>query len=688
MSTHSIIDNIILLSGCKLRQIILLLIISISINAQTTTIQVHTLDNSLNPVDNIEVSVEGMDYIPTNSKGIAFVSLDSESLPPEKIKIKNPELEAESWSYSRGILEIILRKKNYEEITFRLVNSDNNPVANNVVILEGPQKITRKSNEKGYVTIPYPKDSQLRDQYTLIVPGYNVTTNKIESKTSQLVVTSLEKPSTKQIVENDEKDIEINNDNPELAFLDTITTIESFYRALMLQDIKAFNKDEKKLINEKFYRLYQQSSFLSSKRPEPKIAPDGNSTIERELELLKRSAENEQESIIQNKNDFQLRLSRVNERLSGQTDNLTENQKRDLAAEVDAIENALLTSQQLFTGYQSDYLKIINELRAKLENLEGIQGQLKKSEELRLKEQEEFQNKLLKITLIFVGLIIFTFILVLLVRIYIRQKNELKSANNEVARINSQLEKLVSDKTQSLVKINNELDQFLYRSAHNLRRPLSSILGLHNIAKLTLEGDSLVLFEKAAQTAFEMDELLQKLQMISHIHLPDSAELVDFEGSVDSILDSFEKEISENNIRIKKDIEPGMTYIISPILVSIILSNLIENSIRFCVYSKKPDPQIIIKIREENKKVKITIRDNGTGISKDVWDKIYDMFFVGFEYGKGNGLGLYITKKAVEVLNGEIAFTSEEQKFTQFDVLIADKAISPRSTKKKLAIEA
>ena len=53
--------------------------------------------------------------------------------------------------------------------------------------------------------------------------------------------------------------------------------------------------------------------------------------------------------------------------------------------------------------------------------------------------------------------------------------------------------------------------------------------------------------------------------------------------------------------------------------------------------------------------VTIEIQDNGQGIAKELQDQIFDMYYRANERSKGNGLGLYIVKKAVEKLDGAIS---------------------------------
>ena len=64
--------------------------------------------------------------------------------------------------------------------------------------------------------------------------------------------------------------------------------------------------------------------------------------------------------------------------------------------------------------------------------------------------------------------------------------------------------------------------------------------------------------------------------------------------------------------------------------------------------------------------VNLEVEDNGQGIDPQFKDRIFDMYFRGNDRSKGNGLGLYIVKKAVEKLNGRITFSSVYGKGSTF----------------------
>ncbi len=237
------------------------------------------------------------------------------------------------------------------------------------------------------------------------------------------------------------------------------------------------------------------------------------------------------------------------------------------------------------------------------------------------------------------------------------QSEELIEANQIISDINSDLEKKVSERTAQLEKAFIELDTFFYRSSHDFRRPLTTFLGLAEVAKITVKDkNSLELFERVRDTALNLDKMLVKLQSISDVGTQQLYyEEVDLKDLVLNTVGTFWEQLEEKGICTRFNFGTDSRIYTYPVLVKIIVENLIENSINF---SSQQNPLISIDTFEQDHAVSIQIKDNGQGFAKEFSDKIFDMYFRANFMSKGNGLGLYIVKKAVDKLNGSIVFSS------------------------------
>lgn len=238
------------------------------------------------------------------------------------------------------------------------------------------------------------------------------------------------------------------------------------------------------------------------------------------------------------------------------------------------------------------------------------------------------------------------------------QSEELIEANQTISSINRRLEVKVEERTFKLKEAYKELDTFFYRSSHDFRRPLTTFLGLAEVARITVKDQSaLELFDKVRETAITLDKMLVKLQSISDVG---AQQLVYREVFLKELLtnvcDSYRDEIEGKHIDLQLAITVDKPFASYPAMVKIIVENLIENAVQFKTGEK---PFIRITAANNDTHLFITVADNGQGISKEYHDRIFDMYFRANQNAKGNGLGLYIVKKAVEKLDGSISFESE-----------------------------
>lgn len=237
------------------------------------------------------------------------------------------------------------------------------------------------------------------------------------------------------------------------------------------------------------------------------------------------------------------------------------------------------------------------------------------------------------------------------------RSRELQEANRIIAGNNRELEVKVEERTSALREAYKELDTFFYRASHDFRRPLTTFLGLAEVAKITVKDDSgKELFEKVRETAINLDKMLFKLQSISDVG---SQQLV--YGEVDvaeifySVLEQYRAELTSRNISTSTSFRLPEKFYSYPTMIFLVLDNLIENAIMFSRYE---GAVINLRARQEEGFIILEVEDNGDGIEEQYQPHIFEMYFRGNDRSKGNGLGLYIVKKAVEKLHGTVTFRS------------------------------
>lgn len=256
-------------------------------------------------------------------------------------------------------------------------------------------------------------------------------------------------------------------------------------------------------------------------------------------------------------------------------------------------------------------------------------------------------------------------------------QEEIETANSNLRRINQHLEDLVAERTQSLQDTNEalsmanqELDTLIYRASHDFKGPVATLTGLSQIARLDAQDKNTIkYFDKVEQTAQQMDGMLEKLHQVSYIIGKKlDTELLSFEDII--------QQVKANNASLLQDCqasleitEDDLMFIHSDMdMMLAIFDNLVENSIHFRNQEIENPPQIQIRISNSLGHIIVDYQDNGAGIPAEQFPKIFDMFFRGSEESKGNGLGLYVVKKALERLKAEIKVDSREGTFTHFSM--------------------
>jgi PAS domain S-box-containing protein len=229
-------------------------------------------------------------------------------------------------------------------------------------------------------------------------------------------------------------------------------------------------------------------------------------------------------------------------------------------------------------------------------------------------------------------------------------------------------------KVEEELKIRNaELDNFVYKVSHDLRAPLSSVLGLVNLSKLQGNMDNpLEYIELIGEKIQALDNFIS--DVLSHsknLKMEVSIDRVDLERIIDQTFTDlgYLKGARETRRSIKVE---GIDLYSDHWRVSEIFRNLISNAIKY----RRPesnDSEIIIKINVDHLCADITFADNGIGIKDTNLKRIFEMFYRATEQGEGSGIGLYIVKNAVDKLGGQIRVASKPGHGTRFHILLPNR---------------
>ncbi|WMJ73969.1 sensor histidine kinase [Cytophagaceae bacterium ABcell3] len=277
-------------------------------------------------------------------------------------------------------------------------------------------------------------------------------------------------------------------------------------------------------------------------------------------------------------------------------------------------------------------------------------------------------------------------------RIEIELKNRIiRKQNNELIHYNTSLEQQVEDRTRALSKSYDEikkktlqLEQFNYVAAHNLRAPVSTLLGLTNIFNpQNVSPENLMVIEKIKETSLKLDHIIIDLNNILNVSDPANIihEHFTLSEAFDKAQEMLQKEIyaTETNVEVNFSECPEV-YTVKPFLLSVFY-NLLSNAIKYKSENRKPSIKVSSGYLDQNT-LYILFEDNGMGIDlKAYGSKLFGLYKRFSFHVKGKGMGLFMVKTQVELMDGKIEVSSTPGVGTTFQIHLPVKKVKKKVSK-------
>jgi signal transduction histidine kinase len=260
------------------------------------------------------------------------------------------------------------------------------------------------------------------------------------------------------------------------------------------------------------------------------------------------------------------------------------------------------------------------------------------------------------------------------------QNIEIEEKNKQLKDQHQNLEKIVEERTEELQLTNAELldknrrlEQFAFVTAHNIRGPIATLLGLFQIYNKKDLSDpyNSIIITKGEELTQKLDNIIKDLTMLLDLerNISSLVEWMDLNEVMNETSVLLGKEITDSKAVIETDFQKASKIHAIPAYVNNIFYNLISNSIKFKKYDTPPHIKIYTSIND--KTLIITFEDNGTGIDLEKFGEKLGTPYKRFNTDvQGKGLGLFITKRQIEAMKGKMEIHSKPNHGTRILVCL------------------
>lgn len=229
----------------------------------------------------------------------------------------------------------------------------------------------------------------------------------------------------------------------------------------------------------------------------------------------------------------------------------------------------------------------------------------------------------------------------------------------------------IQQETSNMREMDQFKNNFISLFSHDLKTPIAKIKAVTDRIltekKDTLTPDIVDAFKTIDRTNAELARFISdilKVTKMESMSLELRKEVVDINRVVETTVQRLKFLSDEKNIKIILDLEPLFSIEGDEQLIQEVVLNLVENAIK---YSPK-DKEVVIRTRELEDLIQITVQDQGMGIPPEEIPRVTSKFYRGQntrEVSKGSGLGLYLSKYFVELHRGTLTIKSTVGKGTE-----------------------
>lgn len=217
---------------------------------------------------------------------------------------------------------------------------------------------------------------------------------------------------------------------------------------------------------------------------------------------------------------------------------------------------------------------------------------------------------------------------------------------------------------------------FISNVSHEIKTPLAVIQNyVTSLQNKNLDEETRVKYAvtlaSASKRLTALISNILKLNKLENQEIKPEYETINLTETLAETVLGYEELMGNKGLELECDFDEDVKIVSSPSDLEIVWNNLISNAIKFTEWGGK----ITVTLKKKGEKAVVTVADTGCGISQETGKHIFEKFYQGdtSHAQEGNGLGLALVKKVIDIIGGTIAVNSELGKGTTFTVELSAK---------------
>ena len=234
-----------------------------------------------------------------------------------------------------------------------------------------------------------------------------------------------------------------------------------------------------------------------------------------------------------------------------------------------------------------------------------------------------------------------------------------KTINNEYKQISTNVNRML----QRIDELVDNSKNISGNIAHDLKKPLTKLKANLELASIKIRNKKSITYIDDAIN--EADNLIKIFNALLDIASFESEKKQDFKvfnlsNAIKSIIEIYLPVFEDNNIKLISNIEKKLKIFGNNILLTQSFTNIIDNAIKYSTTNR--NKEIKITLNKKNENIYLNFIDNGDGIDKDNYSRVFDRFFRLEKHRQtnGNGLGLSMVKAILKLHNASISLSNNK----------------------------